>query len=52
MAALEAFHLESLVHGSIARGDVNNGSDVDVFIPEVQNSFLVETALGKSQDSG
>jgi predicted nucleotidyltransferase len=48
MAALKAFHLESLVHGSIARGDVNRDSDIDVFIPEVQNSFLVETALEKA----
>jgi predicted nucleotidyltransferase len=48
MAALEAFHLQSLVHGSIARGDVNKTSDIDVFIPEVQNSFLVETALEKA----
>lgn len=49
MSALEAFHLRSLVHGSVARGDVNDGSDVDVFIPEVQNSFLVETALEKAK---
>ena len=49
MTALEAFHLQSLVHGSIARGDVNPSSDVDVFIPEVQNSFLVETALEKAK---
>ena len=49
MAALEAFHLQSLMHGSVARGDVNEGSDVDVFIPEVQNSFLVETALEKAK---
>src|SRR5665647_370258 len=49
MAALEAFHLQSLTHGSIARGDVKLGSDVDVFIPEVQNSFLVETALEKAK---
>src|SRR5208283_1182895 len=48
MAALEAFHLASIVHGSIARGDVKKGSDVDVFIPEVQNSFLVETSLEKA----
>lgn len=51
MAALEAFHLQSLTHGSIARGDVKLGSDVDVFIPEVQNSFLVETALEKAKIS-
>jgi predicted nucleotidyltransferase len=49
MSALDAFHLRSLTHGSIARGDINLGSDVDVFIPEVQNSFLVETALEKAQ---
>ncbi len=49
MSALDAFHLRSLTHGSIARGDVNLGSDVDVFIPEVQNSFLVETALDKAK---
>jgi uncharacterized protein len=49
MSALEAFHLQSLTHGSIARGDVKMNSDVDVFIPEVQNSFLVETALEKSK---
>ncbi len=49
MAALETFHLRSITHGSIARGDVKQGSDVDVFIPEVQNSFLVETALEKGK---
>jgi uncharacterized protein len=43
--ALQDFHLSAVTHGSIARGDVKVGSDVDVFIPEVQNSFLVETAL-------
>jgi uncharacterized protein len=48
MAALEMFHLGSVVHGSVARGDVNKNSDVDVFIPEVQNSFLIETALEKA----
>ena len=48
MAALNAFHLQSVVHGSIARGDVHKTSDIDVFIPEVQNSFIVETALEKA----
>ncbi len=48
MAALEVFHLQSVVHGSIARGDVHKNSDIDVFIPEMQNSFLVETALEKA----
>ena len=48
MRALEAFHLNSTVHGSVARGDVNKNSDVDIFVQEVQNSFLVETALQKA----
>ncbi len=48
MAALESFHLQSVVHGSLARGDVHQDSDIDIFIPEIQNSFLVETALQKA----
>ena len=48
MSALEEAHLASITHGSIARGDVKKSSDVDVFIAEVQNSFLVETALEKA----
>jgi predicted nucleotidyltransferase len=48
MAALDAFHLQSITHGSIARGDVHKNSDIDIFIPEVQNSFLVETAIEKA----
>ncbi len=49
MDALEDFLLRSLTHGSIARGDVNQSSDVDIFIPEVQSSFIVETALEKAK---
>lgn len=49
MTALEAFHLFAITHGSLARGDVKQSSDVDLFIPEVQNSFLVEAALEKAQ---
>jgi predicted nucleotidyltransferase len=51
MEALEAFNLESTVHGSIARGDVNKRSDVDVFIPFQASSFVVETALEKEDIS-
>ena len=45
MSALESAHLSPVTHGSLARGDVKQGSDVDVFIPEIQNSFHVELAL-------
>jgi uncharacterized protein len=49
MMALDAFHLQCVVHGSIARGDVHKESDVDVFISEIQNSFQIETALEKAK---
>jgi uncharacterized protein len=49
MTALDAFHLQSVVHGSIARGDVHKDSDVDVFIAEIQNSFQIEVALEKAK---
>jgi hypothetical protein len=48
MEALGTFHLESIVHGSIARGDVNRKSDIDIFIPFKTSSFTVETALEKA----
>jgi predicted nucleotidyltransferase len=49
VTALESFHLQAVAHGSIARGDVNTKSDIDIFIPEPQSSFLVETALDKAK---
>ncbi len=51
MAALEGFRLRTLAHGSIARGDVNKNSDIDVFIANPPSSFLVETALEKARIS-
>ena len=45
MRALSRFGLTSIVHGSIARGDVHPGSDVDVFIPFPVPSYRVEIAL-------
>ena len=45
MAALERSHLQTIVHGSVARGDVTEKSDIDVFIPEPASSFQIETAL-------
>ncbi len=35
----------ALVHGSVARGDVDDKSDVDVLIPSQVNIGLVETAI-------
>ncbi len=46
--ALERTHLESIVHGSIARGDVNAKSDIDIFVPCNASSFNVEMALEKA----
>ncbi|MEM2995411.1 MAG: nucleotidyltransferase domain-containing protein [Candidatus Bathyarchaeia archaeon] len=48
MDALAVFHLDSIVHGSIARGDVNSKSDIDIFISFQVPSFTVETALEKA----
>lgn len=48
MEVLEKAHLESIVHGSIARGDVNKKSDIDIFVPYQISSFSVETALEKA----
>jgi len=49
LVALESSHIQAIVHGSIARGDVTSKSDVDIFIPEPPSSFLVETALEKAR---
>jgi hypothetical protein len=37
--------IEAIVHGSVARGDVSPRSDVDIFIPEVVPSLVVERAI-------
>jgi predicted nucleotidyltransferase len=48
MEALEKSRLEVIVHGSIARGDVDKKSDVDIFVQSQTSSFAVETALEKA----
>lgn len=45
MEALLSFGISSVVYGSVARGDVNEKSDVDIFIPEIIPSYKVEVAL-------
>jgi len=48
MEILDYAHLHSIVHGSIARGDVSEESDIDVFLPDPPSSFVVETVLERS----
>ena len=48
MEALDGSHVPSIVHGSIARGDVTEKSDVDVFVPNISPSFMIETALSNA----
>jgi predicted nucleotidyltransferase len=48
MESLEHSNIYSIVHGSIARGDVSSNSDIDVFIPEPASSFVTETALERA----
>ena len=48
MAALEQFHMQPVVHGSVARGDVTKKSDVDIFISDPPSSFILEAALEKA----
>jgi hypothetical protein len=45
MVTLESKGVESIVHGSLARGDVNSKSDIDIFAPETNPSYLIETAI-------
>jgi len=48
METLNSFHHRSIVHGSIARGDVSETSDIDLFILDQPSSFSIETALERS----
>lgn len=49
MLALSRRNVASIVHGSVARGDVDEASDVDIFVPSVVRSYEVELAL---EDAG
>ena len=48
METLDNCHLRSIVHGSIARGDISETSDIDVFLPDPPSSFVIETVLERS----
>ena len=45
---MDTYHFNSIVHGSVARGDVSKTSDIDVFLPNPPSSFSVEMALKRS----
>src|SRR5208337_48982 len=45
LKSLKALDMDAAVFGSVARGDVKPTSDVDVFIPRVENSIRVGRAL-------
>jgi len=46
MLTLSRRNVASIVHGSVARGDVDEASDVDIFVPSIVRSYEVELALG------
>jgi predicted nucleotidyltransferase len=45
MEPLTRRHISCLVYGSVARGDVSETSDVDVFVPDPPAPALIESAL-------
>ena len=45
MECLQKHNIVSIVHGSIARGDISTKSDIDVFVQNPPSSFLIENAL-------
>jgi len=51
MEVLDRSHLPSIVHGSIARGDVSGKSDIDVFLPDPPSSFTIENVLERAHIS-
>lgn len=45
MTILSRLGIESIIYGSVARGDVHQSSDVEVFIPRPVNPLLIETII-------
>lgn len=48
MEILERVNLVATTHGSIARGDVTEESDIDIFIPNPFSSFKIEVTLQRA----
>lgn len=51
MEKLDRFNISSVVYGSIARGDVNEKSDIDIFVFNPPSSFILETSLERANVS-
>jgi len=49
MEPIERADLFCIVHGSIARGDVSENSDIDVFLPNPPSSFIIESTLERAE---
>ncbi len=45
MERLREFGIDSILYGSVARGDVSKDSDIDVFVPYQIPSYKIELAL-------
>ena len=45
MRPLADRHLQPLAYGSIARGDVKQGSDVDIFVPATSSPTIIEATI-------
>jgi len=48
MHQIETIGVTPLVHGSVARGDVSDSSDIDIIIPQPVSSYRLELVLGTS----
>ena len=48
MRPLSERHLEALAYGSVARGDVGGGSDVDVFVPKPPSPTVLEAIIERA----
>lgn len=48
MRPLADNHIDAIAYGSIGRGDVSEGSDIDIFVPRPPAPALIEASLERS----